>query len=171
VTLGKEISTGSILPIITKPLKRSTIYLAKFAAVIISLCISNLIVGLISFATALIFTNEEVSTQFFAVSFVGAFIFQVMFAAFGMCVGLIIGDNKTLMIGGGLAIAFMIVDAISTIDSVPTVVKYVSPYYYLALSHIAQFQELKPVIVYLVLVSIVITIAGVYLFKRKNIEI
>jgi len=118
----------------------------------------------------LITNQDSISVDFFVASFVSLTIVHVAIVAAAQTAGIILRRNA-VSLGTGLVIFTWFTDSLSTLDGFPDWLKPVSPFWYVNMEKITQdyqldWGRLSVVLVFLISVSV----AGVFLFRKKNIQ-
>ena len=131
--LSREENEGTIELLYSKPITRSSIVLSKLIISIISLIILITILGVISFAFVLVFTNGEPNQidTFIKIKriLVGSFVVASVFMSLGFLISVILKDNKSpIQIGLGMFFGTYILGIISKLNIDFEFLKYFSPY-------------------------------------------
>jgi ABC-2 type transport system permease protein len=170
---GKELNNSNIVLLFTRRVSKLKVFTSKIAAFLINMFLINFVTFLVTIASIKIFTTEEnLSIQFFAASFVGAFVVQLVFSSIGLLIGVIKSESAALFSVLGLTIGGFIIDTIARIDGGPEFLKYFTPYYYLDLENISVADALRPErMIALLVFTIVVAVISYRIFKRKEIQI
>ena len=98
-------------------------------------------------------------------------LFHLVFFAFGQAVGIILG-SQIVLLGIGISFATWLLEGITRAGVLPDFVKYISPYHYVNMTAIARDPSFRVEDVFLLLaISLGLTILGIWLFRRKEVEI
>lgn len=171
--LVKELNDGSVFILFLKKIKRQNIFLTKFAAFVILLGISNLVVLLISSLSSKFLGSENAFyPQFFFAAFSAGFIVQILFSVIAMFVGLVKSEGVALFAGLALTLGSFMVDTLSRIPGVPEFVRYLTPFYYLDLNGITKTSSLKPEnIIVLIVAIVIIVVFSLVRYRTKEVQL
>lgn len=170
--IGKEIADGTITFTLSKPVSRFNMLLAKtFSGITLILASHIIIFASIPLSTPLLIADENISMRFVLGLSIASFCFGLMFYAFGLLLGVALDSAKGV---GGivmLAIISFFLNIVSNLSGVPEFIKYINPYYYLDVSHIADAGEVRVErIVFLIAIALLLWVSSVLVFKRRNID-
>jgi ABC-2 type transport system permease protein len=170
---GKELNNSNIVLLFTRRVSKFKVFISKIVAFLINITLINFITFLVTIASIKIFTTEEnINIQFFAASFVGAMVVQLVFSAIGLLIGVLKSESAALFSVLGLTIGGFIIDTIARVDGGPEVLKYFTPYYYLDLENISISDSLRPErILALIVFILIVGVLSYRIFKRKEIQI
>jgi ABC-2 type transport system permease protein len=171
-TIGKELSSRTIIFLLTKSVRRETIAFTKLAVISSVLFLTNVVVGILAYLGAKYYiTDVEISIQFFVLFFVAQFIFQFLFLSLGFTLGIILTEGRALAISSGIFIATTFINIFRGLQNAPDWFKYLTPFYYSDFPSIAQNLTLKtPDIFVLSIIALGILAIGFVYFRRMDIE-
>ncbi len=170
---GKEINNKNITMLFVRNITRLNIYLGKLSTFLINMILINLVAFVVTLVSISLFTTEDnVSISFFAASFLGALIVQLVFSSIGLLIGVVKNETMAVFSVLGLTIIGFIVDTISRVEGGPEFLKYLTPYFYLDLENTSVIDSLHPErMIVLVIFTIVVSILSYRVFKQKEIQI
>lgn len=171
--VGKEMANGTLGFLLARPLMRFNIYFSKLISGIIIILLSTILVGSIALLTTAIgVKTADYSTNYFVVAFTAAFIFQLFFLCLGQFLGVALSEGRSLGVGVGYSFTAIMLNTIAFFPDIPEFVRYLTPYYYIDLPLAASEERIPTPEVYILLVaSLVLAVAGYFVFKKRNIHI
>ncbi len=165
--MANELSKGSLINILTKGMKRSTVILSKFTMATVIWTISYLLSLMVTYAyTAYYFTIENTSNVFLAFS--SMWLFGVLLIAIVILGGVLFKNvYGSLLLTGGIVVVMMIVNI------VPILQKYnpitlVSDNLQLIAAQKTALDFIPAVIICAVLISISV-VTSVMIFNKKQL--
>lgn len=171
--LAKEEDEKTIDFLLAKPVKRSSIVTAKYAAVLVYLLLFNLIMTLANYAAIQAVKGKSTyNLKAFLLISVGTFLVQWTFAAIGFFLSVFVTRSKSLTpLSLGVVLGTYFISITSAVSQKLENLKYVTPFQYVNPAKIIQSDGLDGVYVGIMLVVIGVMTAGTYLaYQRKDIK-
>lgn len=172
--IAKEITSRNLTFLLTKPINRGGIYLAKASAVSVELILSNflLILASIFLFQVGIQSISEVPVLYFFNLFVLASVFQVFFLGIGCLLSAWLMDSKALGIGVMFGVVGFFMNFLTAIQGVPSFLKYFNPFWYLDLLNVGNesfvsFSQSWPLLV----LGLIFLLIGLFVFKNRDVEV
>jgi len=169
--IGAKIENKTIVFWLSKNISRLGLYFTKFLTQSLVFTLANLLIAICMYFSFYFLSNQkEISKQYFIVLFLACNSLFVTMLSFGMFLGLIFNRSKAQAIGISIVALSWVLNALSTLGDYPNWAKYISVFYFLDLTQIRDKYEIDPYkLLILGAVSIVFLIAGILIFRRKNI--
>jgi ABC-type transport system involved in multi-copper enzyme maturation permease subunit len=169
--VGSKIEDKTIANLLTKPLSRVSIYVAQALTNAITLLLASCGAGAVIFGLfSTLGTEKNLSTSYFVGAFVGAGCVFITFSLLGQLLGMLGGKGHGQAIGGALVFGSFFLNGLGALAGVPSWLQKCSLFYYLDSAQLRDTYHLNgPRLIILAIVAVVLLIAGVTWFRRKDI--
>jgi len=167
--IGGKVHDKTILNYVTKRLSRMSIFLLQAAVILVTLMVMNLVVGITLLISFNLFSGSEPSLSYMVSTFIGAATVFITFAAIGLIAGVKMEKSHALAFGSAIAIISFFVNGLGALAGVPAWLQKCSLYYYFDTTHLRDFYSLDARIFVLIGLSLLLIIAGAFIFRRKNL--
>lgn len=169
-SLAGEIGSGNILFLLSKPVSRLQIFIAKFAAVALSALVTNVVLILITAVGIAVLAGEPADFSFLIAMYLAAFIMEMLFAALGVMIGTRWNAGRGNAVATLAVIASYLLNILAQLAVQADALKYISADYYIDFARLAKTGQLRPEALILVALTLVFLATGAWLFRRKNID-
>lgn len=127
-TSGRELRLRTTEFIITKPVKRTSILMAKVLSILVILVVTNLLLTLTSYLGISSVTLAPFSTQSFLLVCLSTFYLQLIFASLGVLLGVTFRRLRSIApVSLGIVFGFFVVNMLKAIFDDPWI-RYFSPF-------------------------------------------
>jgi len=170
-SIAGEIANRNIIFLLSKPLSRFKIYIAKTISIILNLILSNAILSVATILAIKIFTKEDnLDINFFILIYIALFLLELFFLGFAQFVGIRFNNGKAIAFGSLLVIVFYLLKVLSGITEQADKLKYLSLNYYIDLQNIIDTRAIKADAWIVLILAIIFIILGAFAFRRKDID-
>ena len=168
--IGKEVGGKTADFLLTKPVARSKVLVAKTLSVLASLVLTNVIYLAITVPVAMSQQPGGDLTSFVLLS-ITLFFVQLMFAAMGLFIGVAAKKIKSVVsVTLPTVFAFFIVGMLGSALGVQTV-RYITPFKYFDTTYILEHQAYEATYAIVAAIFVVVAVVGSFLvFARKDIH-
>lgn len=167
--VGGKIQDKTIVTYLTKRLSRISIYLMQAIVLLISLIVMNSVVGAALFVSFHLFSGSDPSLKYIAATFLGSITIFTTFAVIGLCAGVLVDKSRATAFGSALAVISFFINGLGTLAGVPSWLQKFSLYYYFDTQQLRDFYVIDGRILVLIVLSIVLTIFGSHIFRKKDL--
>ena len=156
--------------LLTKPVKRSEVYFAKFSAGIISLIFTNVIFVSMSAVICTLFKADDFSMKALLLMAFSLFFVQLSFFTMGVMLSTILKKIKSVVsISMGIVFSFFIAGVLGAIIG-DDKVRYITPFKYFDYGYIVKNTNYEWEFVALsLIISVIFTAIGFVLYQKKDI--
>jgi ABC-2 type transport system permease protein len=151
---AKEIETGSIIVLLSQPLKRWQIFLSKYLTMILLLSIF-IIITIMSMVPATLVFDLQPTLDIYPYLLLLSFLFGLFFMSFATAVSVsVAGAGRVTAVGIGLATITYGLNVVSNLEESLEFLKYLSPFYYFDYSYVINEVgiELESVLVFSIMI-------------------
>lgn len=172
-SIGGSINNKQIFFLLTKPISRGELFCLHFAINSFTVILMNILVTAVTWVGFAIFVPSDLLSVDFVYSIlVGFSVISVFFVAVGQMISLIFEPSMSMGVAVGIAVFGELLDGLSQIDGFPFWIQLFNPFYYLNTTRMTQQAELaSDDLVLLLLCSAIMLIAGLSLFRNKQIYV
>lgn len=171
-SIAKEIETRTMGLLLSQPLKRSTIYLARFVAGVIGIVIFIVATELVTLPLGIVFGYEVDMTQLLLIAVLGL-LFGVAVLGISLFVSSIVSNGAKVagIVGGGMLVMYVLT-IVAALSSDFDWLKYFSFFHYFATNDIIANNAIgwQSFAVYGT-TAVVTTIAGLVAFQKRDINV
>ncbi len=169
--IGGKIEDGTIAGFLTKPLRRSQIYLGSFINNVIFLVLSSAAIGTVVYELFNLLTRQAyISTQYFINAFLSTTIVFITVLAAGQLLGLFLAKSRAHALGAFLIVLTWFVNSLGSLQGFPQWLRPFSPFYYF---NNAQLRDTFTLdwhhLIVLPAATSLLVVIGVFLFRKKDI--
>lgn len=156
--------------LLTKPVKRSEVYIAKFCSGIVSLIFTNVLFVSMSAVICTVFKSEDFSMNTLILMAFSMFFVQICFYTMGFMISTILKKIKSVVsVSMGIVFSFFIVGILGAIIG-DDKIRYFSPFKYFDYAYIVKNVSYEWSFLLLSLVlSAVFTAVGFVIYQKKDI--
>ena len=169
--IGGKIEDGTIAGILTKPLKRTQIYLGQFANSLVFIVLGSAAIGTIGYELFNLLTNQKyISVEYFANAFLGTAMILVAMVALGQLLGLFLSKSRAQSLGAFLIVMSWFINSLGSLQGFPQWLRPFSPFYYLNNVQLRDDFTLDwHHLIALPITAVILVIAGILVFRQKDI--
>ncbi|MCA9381310.1 ABC transporter permease subunit [Candidatus Dojkabacteria bacterium] len=169
-SIQKEINNKSILFLLSKPVSRTKIFLAKVDSIFLLSVASNAILMLFLGFGVIFFTDADAPVKYLAYSFVVLMLMFTLYYALGILLG-VIKDGGTIAIGAIVIIVTFMFNIMSKISDSADFLKYLTPYHYLDLGPVVSGQSIAiENIFFILIIALGLFVLGFRVFTNRDID-
>lgn len=141
--LSTEEDDHTIEFLLSRPITRSQVYVAKYMVILVNLALLNGVVSVILLGAFIAFA--EINWVVWLLFSAAPFIIQLIFATLGMLAGVFVTKSRQVTsIALGLVIGLYVLDIISALTESADILKYFTPYEYINAVSIVNDEALDP---------------------------
>lgn len=156
----------------SKPISRRTVLIAKFSSAMLALLITNVAIGISTFASVILFSDgKDYNAGHILTTIIATFVFQMFFVSIGMVVSVLTKQIKSpLSYSMGLSFGLYILNAMRGIIGGETLGIF-TPFYHFEPGYILERGTFNMEAVPISLVIIVLSVSATYcLYLKRNIH-
>lgn len=166
-----EIANGNIVFLISKPISRTKIFVAKYLSLIINLLIGNFILGCAAYIIVRLLTQEDSFNIFYIKHiFFLMLLLELFFATFGLFIATLTNHSRGVAVGVLLVLVSYIFKLIASLSEDASILKYLSANYYVDIEVVKEGTLLNPNIVVIIVSTIILFALALRNFKSKDIQ-
>ncbi|MDF2556720.1 MAG: putative type transport system permease protein [Bacillales bacterium] len=156
--------------LLTKPVKRSDVYVAKFCSGIVSLIFTNILFVSMSALICTIFKSDDFSMKALILMAFSLFFVQICFYSMGFMISTILKKIKSVVsVSMGIVFSFFIVGILGAIIG-DDKIRYISPFKYFDYTYIVKNEGYEWGFLLLALIlSAAFTAVGFVIYQKKDI--
>jgi len=155
--------------LLSKPIKRSTILISKFAAIMISLTAANILLWIFSLLSISIFNaGTDVFYDGVIMVLLSTIFFQLYFVGVGMLISVLLKKiPSVLSFSMALSLGTYMASSLDTMMSLQ-IMKYISPFSMFSPTNIIIDHGINMLSLFICIIIIIATIFGSYFFYQKR---
>lgn len=172
--IGKKLENRTIASLLTKRLPRSGIYLVQFAVCATLLGLAGGLLGIFSWYafTGILEPGSQISSDYFLWLFVGSTVLFIAFAALGQLLGTWLNGGKSLIVGAVIVNLSWYLNSLGELANLPEWSQRLSLYYYFDVALLRdQFALSEARSWWLVAITLALVVAGMVMFRQKDISL
>ncbi len=170
-TMTKEIESKHMLFLLSKPLSRLQIYIAKLTAILVGLFMSDVILFVAAFVAISILSKEtNLDWGFFALVFAAVFIMETFFVGVAEFVGANLNSGRAIAIGSMLVIVAYLFNVLAALTESASALKYITPNHYLDLEMLTNTKVLQLESLIVLVLGIGLMVVGGWVFKKRDVS-